>query len=83
MGQGMKASVRPTDCPLCRGIYQPGTTTVTVDFGSGVIVIRGVPATVRKQCGADWLSDATAERVESVVEGARARHAEVEVLAYS
>lgn len=77
---------RPDDhdsCAECGGSYAPGTTTFTAELGFGVVVIRRVPSTVCGQCGADWLSDATAKRVETIVEGARARHAQVEVLAYS
>ena len=38
-------------CPLCGGRKAPGTTTFTSDIGSGVVVIRDVPATVCSQCG--------------------------------
>ena len=70
-------------CALCGGERQEGTTTVTTDLGFGVVVIRGVPATICAQCGADWLSDTTSARVETLVDTARKNHAEVEVLAYS
>ena len=69
-------------CPLCGGPKQPGQTTFTAELGHGVVVIRHVPATVCSQCGADWIDDETAARIESVIESARAGHAEVQVLAY-
>jgi YgiT-type zinc finger domain-containing protein len=58
-------------------------TTFTADLGFGVVVIRNVPATVCSQCGAEWLDDATAARIEATVEEARKRHSQVEVLAYA
>ena len=33
-------------CPLCGGEKQPGKTTFTVDLGTGVVVIRDIPAMV-------------------------------------
>ena len=70
-------------CALCGGDKHAGTTTVTADLGFGVVVVRGVPATVCSQCGADWLSNTTSARVEDLVDIARQNHSEVEVLAYS
>lgn len=68
-----------TLCPLCKGKKQPGKTTFTVDLGFGVVVIRNVPATVCSHCGADWISDITAEKLETIVEDARSKHHQVEV----
>ena len=42
-------------CPLCGGHKQPGKTTYSVDLGSGVILVRNVPATVCVQCGEAWI----------------------------
>lgn len=67
-------------CPLCGGGKKPGTTTFTTDLGFGVVVIRNVPATVCSQCGADWISDEVAGRIEALVDEARKKHLQVEVL---
>ncbi len=56
-----------------------GKTTFTVDLGFGVVVVREVPATVCSQCGADWIDDAIAEKLEKIVEDARQKHNLVEV----
>ena len=54
-----------SSCPLCHGgNKQTGTTTFTVELGFGVVVIRKVPAQVCDQCGADWIEDDTAEKLE-------------------
>lgn len=66
-------------CPLCGGVMETGKTTFTADLGFGVVVVRNVPATVCSQCGADWIDDAIAARIETIVEDARSRHAIVEV----
>lgn len=78
----MKKSERGL-CPLCGGRKRPGTTTFTADLGFGVVVVRSVPATVCAQCGADWISDRTAARIERVVEQARRKRSQVEVTALS
>lgn len=74
----------PTDtCPLCGGAKQPGATTVTVELGFGVVVVRNVPATVCSQCGADWIADEAASKLEQIVDDARNKHSQVEVTAFS
>ena len=69
----------PAACPLCRGKKQTGKTTFTVDLGFGVVVVREVPATVCSQCGADWIDDDIAEKLERIVKDARQKHHLVEV----
>jgi YgiT-type zinc finger domain-containing protein len=54
-------------CPVCGGKRKHGKTTFTAEFGTGVVVIRNVPATVCTQCGEDWIADDIAERLEGIV----------------
>jgi YgiT-type zinc finger domain-containing protein len=68
-------------CAICGGTVKDGTTTVSVDIGTGVVVVRSVPARICGQCGEEWLSDASAEKVEQVVERARKDKAQIEVVA--
>lgn len=75
----MKITALPDRCPLCGGTKKSGKTTVTVDLGFGVVVVRDVPATVCSQCGADWIEDAVAGKVEEIVDEARQKHHLVEV----
>jgi len=70
-------------CPLCGGEKLPGTTTFTADLGSGVVVVRSVPATVCSQCGADWIEDQVAKQLESIVDDARKKGLQVEVTSFS
>jgi len=70
-------------CPVCSGELEKGATTVTVDFGTGVVVVRNVPATVCSQCGMEWIEDESAEKVEKIVKEAKQKHSTVEVLSLS
>ncbi|MBA4379939.1 MAG: YgiT-type zinc finger domain-containing protein [Anaerolinea sp.] len=69
-------------CPICGGTKRAGKITFTVDLGFGVIVVRNVPALVCEQCGADWIDDSVAARLETLVSEARQRQRQVEVTAY-
>jgi YgiT-type zinc finger domain-containing protein len=71
------------NCPLCKGSSTNGTTTVTVELGFGVVVVRQVPATVCSQCGEEWLDDATSQKVEEIVNAARQKHVAVEIAEWS
>ncbi len=79
----MKQDTDSKACPLCKGTKRPGTTTFTADFGFGVMVIRNVPASVCDECGADWIEDEVAERIERLVQDAKAKRSQVEVVALS
>jgi hypothetical protein len=48
-----------------------------------VVVVRRVQATVCSQCGEEWIDDATARRLEQVVNEARLKRSEVEVTAFA
>lgn len=67
-------------CRMCHGNMENGKTTFTSDLGFGVVVVRQVPAKVCIQCGESWLSDATSEGLEKVVDDVRQKHSVVEVL---
>ena len=59
-----------------------GETTITVDFGSGVVVIRNVPATICSQCGMEWVDDKYAVKIEQIVKKAKSKHSVVEVMSF-
>jgi len=66
-------------CPLCGGEKEAGATTFAVDLGSGVVVVRQVPALVCTDCGDAWIENAAAMKLESIVTDARRKQAVVEV----
>ena len=67
-------------CPLCGGGKKAEMITFTADLGFGVVVVRNVPATVWSQCGADWIADDVAARIEELVDDARKKRLQVEVM---
>jgi YgiT-type zinc finger domain-containing protein len=73
----------PNRCPLCGGSKKAGRTTFTVDLGFGVVVVRHVPASVCSQCGADWIEDSIATKLEEIVNDARLKRHIVEVTTLS
>lgn len=79
----MKINTSSDACPLCGGAKKAGQTTFTVDLGFGVVVVRNVPATVCSQCGADWIQDPIAAKLEDIVNDARRKHLTVEVTTLS
>jgi YgiT-type zinc finger domain-containing protein len=79
----MKLKESPNTCPLCGGGKKAGRTTFTVDLGFGVVVVRDVPASVCSQCGADWIEDSIASKLEEIVNDARQKHHIVEVTTLS
>jgi YgiT-type zinc finger domain-containing protein len=79
----MTIKTLPDKCPLCGGTKKAGKTTFTVDLGFGIVVVRGVPASVCSQCGADWIDNKVASRLEKIVSDARKKHFTVEVTTLS
>jgi YgiT-type zinc finger domain-containing protein len=79
----MAIKASPDKCPLCGGTKKAGKTTFTVDLGFGVVVVRGVPATVCSQCGADWIDDTIAAKLEEIVNDARKKKHTVEITTLS
>jgi YgiT-type zinc finger domain-containing protein len=75
-------SDQDSTCPICGGAKTPGVTTYTVDLGSGVIVVRDVPAMVCEQCGEEWIGAETARTLEGLVEAARKSKRQVEVVTF-
>ncbi|MDZ7304593.1 MAG: type II toxin-antitoxin system MqsA family antitoxin [candidate division KSB1 bacterium] len=69
-------------CPICGGHKISGTTTYSVDLGTGVVVVRNVQAQICSQCGEEWIDHQTAKKLEVIVEETRAKQRQVEVLAF-
>ena len=68
-------------CPLCGGEKASGRTIYSVDLGTGLVVVRNVPAEICKQCGEEWIAPDIARRLEEITDKARRNGAEVEVVA--
>ncbi len=76
-----KREAAPDLCALCGGRTGPGETVFAVELGFGVTVVRRVPARVCDTCGESWIEDATAAKLDEIVERARREQSQVEVLA--
>jgi YgiT-type zinc finger domain-containing protein len=79
----VKKDKNSNKCGECGGTLEPGESTFTADFGSGVVVIRNVPATVCSQCGAEWIDDQEAKKIEKIVKEAKKKQSVVEVISLS
>lgn len=79
----MAIKALPDKCPLCGGTKKLGKTTFAVDLRFGVVVVRDVPATVCSLCGADWIDDTVAAKLEEIVNDARRKHHTVEITTLS
>ena len=69
-------------CPLCGGDKKEGHTTYSVDLGFGVVVVRDVPAKVCGQCGEEWIDAQVARRLEEIVNSARDKRPQLEVMPF-
>ena len=65
------------------GDASDGSTTVTLERGKSVVIVKGVPAAVCDNCGEYYLAENVAERVYALAEGAVQRKAEVEIVSYA
>jgi len=70
-------------CPICGGVKIDSTTSFTVDYNSGVVVIRDVPARVCMQCGEEWISDEIASKLEEIVSIAKKQNQEIFIAKFS
>jgi len=70
-----------SQCPLCGGSKEAGTTTYTVDFGPCIVIIRNVPAMVCDQCGEEWIGAEAACKLEQLTQEARERGEQVAIIA--
>ena len=70
------------ECPVCGGSIEKGKTTYTADMDFGLVVVREVPAEVCTQCGEEWIDPEVAKKLETIVNQAREKGAEIEILSY-
>jgi YgiT-type zinc finger domain-containing protein len=70
-------------CPMCGGIKEASTTSFTVDYKEGLVLVRDVPATVCLQCGEEWMGDEVASKLEEIVAVAKKQNQELFVARFS
>ena len=70
-------------CLICKkGSTVPGTTTVTLERSGMIMVIKGVPAQVCKNCGEAYVDEKVASELLASAEKAAKAGAEVEIREY-
>jgi len=70
-------------CVICKkGSTKPSTTTVTLERGGLIMVIKGVPAQVCKNCGEAYVDEKVASELLTSAEQAARAGAQVEIRQY-
>ena len=75
--------MRNNMCPICGGVKTDSTTSFTVDYNAGVVVVRDVPAKVCMQCGEERIADEIAAKLEEIVSVAKKQNQEVLVAKFN
>jgi YgiT-type zinc finger domain-containing protein len=76
-------TTQPTNCPLCGGEVARDFVLFAAELGTGVLVVRNVPALVCERCGEQWFTDDITRKLEALAQDARQRGAEIEVITLS
>jgi YgiT-type zinc finger domain-containing protein len=71
------------NCILCKSNLVKGNINHIVDFDGHIIIIKGVPANVCKQCGEYYIENDIALKLEKMIEIAKKNKAEILVINYS
>jgi YgiT-type zinc finger domain-containing protein len=71
-------------CVICRhGETNPGDVTVTLQRGSSVIIVKGVPAQICQNCGEYYLTEEVSKILMARATAAVAAGAEVEIIRFA
>lgn len=71
-------------CVICKtGQTHLGKTTVTLQRGEAVVVIRDVPAEICEDCGEFYLDAGVTRRIYADAEASLERRVEVEIQRYA
>lgn len=71
------------DCFMCKGILEEKKVNYIVDLEETIIIIKGVPAKVCKQCGEQYFDDKTSENIERIVNQLKQLPMEVSIVNYT
>lgn len=64
-------------CAICGGKKNSSTTSFTVDYNLGIVVVREVPAKICTQCGEEWIADDVALKLEEIVSISKKQNQEI------
>lgn len=69
------------ECVICKnGSTYEGNTTVTLENGGTVLVIKDVPAQICSNCGEYYLNDTISEKLLKMAHETKEKGVEVEVM---
>ncbi|MFL0194286.1 type II toxin-antitoxin system MqsA family antitoxin [Clostridium sp. WILCCON 0269] len=71
------------NCILCKSNMIDGKVNHIVDLDGHIIIIKGVPANICRQCGEYFIENNIALKLEKIVEEAMKNKAEIFVVNYS
>lgn len=70
------------DCFMCKGELEEKKVNYVVDLEEAIIIIKGVPAKVCKQCGEQYFDDETSQNIEKMVNKLKELSTEVTIVNY-
>jgi len=70
-------------CPICDGSFKKGMTTITIDSGDSLIVLRNVPAMICSSCGEEYIEDNVLKEIEAKLSTQKEPKKEVEIYSYA
>lgn len=68
---------------MCKGTLEEKKVNYIVDLEETIIIIKGVPAKVCKQCGEQYFDDKTSENIETLVNQLKQLPMEVSIVNYT
>lgn len=71
------------DCFMCKGTLEEKKVNYIVDLEETIIIIKGVPAKVCRQCGEQYFDDKTSENIEALVNQLKQLPMEVSIVNYT
>jgi len=84
MGNEIHTEEEMISCIICKnGAYADGTTTVTLERGDTIVVVKFVPAQVCRNCGEYILSEEVTEYLMGLLDQAIAHGASFEMINYA
>ena len=70
-------------CFTCNGQLEEKKVNYVVDLDSTIIIVKGVPAKVCKECGEQYFDDETTEKLEKIVDNLKNFSVEITVVNYN
>jgi len=70
------------NCFMCKGDLEFKKVNYVVDLGNTIIIIKGTPAKVCRQCGEQYFDDEIAENIEKIVNKLKQLATEVTIINY-